>query len=636
MKHTLLLLFLFQITFSNAQQKATDSLINLYSKCKIDTQRIDLSLSICNNYRDISPNKSIRFGKSAIKIAENIVDNKRLTLLYDIVGQCYDQIGDISNAIYYFNESFRIAYSIHDSKALARIKLNLGACYTDIGNYPLAIEYCKIAIEYFEKNKDNLGVCRSEIYTSDALYKSGNADDAFYYLERAKRISLKSNHYLMHYIYTNTAEAFYLKKEFALAIENVSKSQIISDSLNDLYAAAANYLLLSKVYLSLNDPKKAKLNVLKGLEIAKSSNIRESLVEAYNIYSNVLEKERNYADAFKYKCLFMTANDSDQSASNNNIIQTFENERSSHYLAMIKAKEKQKEAELKRQNLVIAVTLGTLFVLFGIMILIFYSRNRLKTANLNVELAYKELIVSNEQIRQQSKHIEELNNQKDKLFAIIAHDLRGPLKNLKSILNLLDADKLSKEKFQAALPLLIRGVSHTIDLVENLLYWSKSQLKGTTISGSNFDIHELIQNQIELFEKQANDKQIVITNEAPSNTFAFADKSMIDLVLRNLVANAIKFCYPEGIIAITAKRIPNYIEISVCDEGVGIEAENIDKIFQSKERFTTLGTNKEIGTGLGLLLCKEFIERNNGQIGVESKSGKGSKFWFTLPIAELP
>ena len=161
-------------------------------------------------------------------------------------------------------------------------------------------------------------------------------------------------------------------------------------------------------------------------------------------------------------------------------------------------------------------------------------------------------------------------------------------------------------------------------------------MKGITISGSNFDIHELIQNQIELFEKQANDKQIVITNEAPSNTFAFADKSMIDLVLRNLVANAIKFCYQEGIIAITAKRIPNYIEISVCDEGVGIEAENIDKIFKSKERFTTLGTNKEIGTGLGLLLCKEYIERNNGQIGVESKSGKGSKFWFTLPIAELP
>ena len=198
-------------------------------------------------------------------------------------------------------------------------------------------------------------------------------------------------------------------------------------------------------------------------------------------------------------------------------------------------------------------------------------------------------------------------------------------------MNLLAAGTITIEKFKTIVPNLLNSVSTTSELVDNLLHWSKSQLTGATIYSSNFDINELAQTQLSLFERQTLDKKLELTNEIPSKTFVYADKNMIDLVLRNLVGNSIKFCNANGKITITHKQFEDYIEVSVADNGIGIAPENIDKVFQSKERYTTIGTNKEMGTGLGLLLCKDFVEKNNGTIGVESKVNKGSRFWFTLP-----
>ena len=163
--------------------------------------------------------------------------------------------------------------------------------------------------------------------------------------------------------------------------------------------------------------------------------------------------------------------------------------------------------------------------------------------------------------------------------------------------------------------------------------WSNNQLKGEIIENSYFDMHDLVHKQIELFEMQAFEKQIVLKNEIPIGTLLFADKNMIDIIMRNFVSNAIKFCNESGNVIISSKRQEDSVEISVQDEGVGIPVENLEKIFQEKGRFTTLGTNKEQGTGIGLMLCKTFVGKQNGRIGVESKENEGSRFWFTIPIS---
>lgn len=645
MKQVLTILFLFHFTFSFSQQKLIDSFLNEYNKSTVDTAKIDLILKVSEPLSDMSPQKAIFYGKAALKIAQTINDTHRESLLYNMIGQGYDQIGNMADAISNFNEGFKVATQCNNLADLAQLKLNLGVSYANIGNEKLAIEYYKSAEHYFQLLNDSIGLCKSDVDLSDAFYQLNNPDSSLYYIEKGMGISVKIKNYWLGYLYDNAAEAYFRKKDFGLAKDYANKSIAVAEKLSDLYILADDYLVLAKANLAIGDVANAALYANKGLSTAKQTNIKENLIDAYNIISQVFENQHKYEEALKYKTLYITVKDSVQSAINNNILQAYEYEKRDEEMAMIKADKLQKDAELKKQHAISVVILGTLLLVICISGYIFYSRNKLRNANRAIEKAYeevntkqqeiikqnRELIWNNEQIKSQANHIEQLSNVKDRLFTIISHDLRAPLTTLKGILNLLAAGTITIEKFKTIVPNLLNSVSTTSELVDNLLQWSKSQLTGATIYSSNFDINELAQTQLSLFERQTLDKKLELTNEIPSKTFVYADKNMIDLVLRNLVGNSIKFCNANGKITVTSKQFEDYIEVSVADNGIGIAPENIDKVFQSKERYTTIGTNKEMGTGLGLLLCKDFVEKNNGTIGVESKVNKGSRFWFTLP-----
>ncbi len=649
LKHFFSIQFLFLSSISFSQLKFSDSIWNDFNNCKIDTSKIDKIIFASDYLRDSKPDAAIEYGKAALAIAQRIKDSKREGLLMDLIGQGYDQKGDIANAIAYFNGSFRIANERHDINAIAGIKLNLGACYTDVGNFKLGVSAYKSAVDYYAQINDKKLLCRSEVFLSDALYKSNNPDSSLFYLEKAKPLSIELSGYLLHYIYTNFAECYFLKGNYKLARENVTLAMGLSEKLNDLYALSADYLVLAKVYLAQNDYKNAELYVKKGYEIAIETQIRENLIDSYKIFSSVYEKQGKYQEALKYKSLFIITKDSLESALNDYILQDYENEKRDETFAMMKADELSKNAELRRQKYIIVFFVFALIMFIGITIYIFYSRITLKKANIEIELINRELnnkqkeiiaqneilIRSNEQISLQSEDIKKLSNLKDRLFSIISHDLRSPLNSLQTVLSLFLDGNLSQDKFQTIVPNLVKGVSTTSDLVENLLHWSKSQLTGATIVSIQFDINLIAQRQIILFEKQASDKQIELINEIRASTLVFADIDMIDLVLRNLVANAIKFCLPNRKITISASQTEEYVTVNVNDEGIGISTENIQKVFQDKERFSTRGTANEAGTGLGLLLCKDFIEKNNGTIGVESKLSVGTRFWFTLPIGEV-
>ena len=182
--------------------------------------------------------------------------------------------------------------------------------------------------------------------------------------------------------------------------------------------------------------------------------------------------------------------------------------------------------------------------------------------------------------------------------------------------------------------MLANNVGHTSELLENLLHWAKSQLQGETIHPVHFDLKTMVDHKMNLLEKKALEKGIHIQNKMQENTCILADQHMIELVLRNLLANAIKFCKKDDSITITAEADDKLTTVCVCDTGVGIPEKNLKKLFAS-ETFTTQGTESEKGTGLGLLLCKDFVEKNNGNIWVESTLDKGSQFYFTVPNASL-
>jgi PAS domain S-box-containing protein len=232
-------------------------------------------------------------------------------------------------------------------------------------------------------------------------------------------------------------------------------------------------------------------------------------------------------------------------------------------------------------------------------------------------------------LQQQADQLKSLNGVKDKLFSIISHDLRSPLASLAELLNLAKTGNLTGQEFTTFISLVSDNVGYTSTLLENLLHWSRSQIKGEGINPQSFDIYEVVGKEVKYFTKNAADKKISIIDKTVPGNFVFADKDMIQLVVRNLISNAIKFCNPSDTITLSAITGQHYTTVSVIDTGVGMNKESTAKLFGA-DIFTTRGTQDEYGTGLGLMLCKDFVEKNGGTIRVDSELGKGSTFTFTL------
>jgi signal transduction histidine kinase len=235
-------------------------------------------------------------------------------------------------------------------------------------------------------------------------------------------------------------------------------------------------------------------------------------------------------------------------------------------------------------------------------------------------------------LRLQSDQLLGMNQLKDRLFSIIAHDLRGPLINLNDIIKMLNEGMITEEEFKSFVPQLSKNIGYTTGLLENLLFWSKSQLQGEIVKPVYFNLREVSGNILNLFENIIREKEIIIENNIDLNCKVYADKDMIQLVVRNLVSNAVKFSKRGGNIKLTTRTEGNNTIICVRDTGVGISQADQKKLFEL-ETFTTRGTDNEQGTGLGLLLCKDFIEKNGGTIWVESELSKGSKFCIRIPDA---
>lgn len=275
-------------------------------------------------------------------------------------------------------------------------------------------------------------------------------------------------------------------------------------------------------------------------------------------------------------------------------------------------------------------------LLFGVVI--YYQRTRhLKFKNEEltelVEVRTIDIRKQNDEITQQKEELKRLNAIKDKLFSIVSHDLRGPINSFSGILRLLSSGSITNEETTSLTTSLEEDLNRLKNLLDNLLNWAKTQMQGIKSDQVSFHLSSVVNENMALFEKEAAKKQIQLVNKIEENTNVKADAEMTKLVLRNLINNAIKFTPEKGEILIQAKNSGEFVEIWVVDNGVGIPEEIVGKLFSKDYHYSKLGTSKEDGSGLGLLLCREFIEENGGKIWVESKESVGSAFKFTLKKA---
>jgi ligand-binding sensor domain-containing protein/signal transduction histidine kinase len=242
---------------------------------------------------------------------------------------------------------------------------------------------------------------------------------------------------------------------------------------------------------------------------------------------------------------------------------------------------------------------------------------------------------TNEALRKSEKNLMELNATKDKFFSIISHDLKNPFSSLLSISDLMveSFNDTEREDHKAGFKKINESVKHLLDLLENLLTWSSSQRGRIKYDPVKFNLSTLVQENINLHKLLAEKKGILLVSSKPDELYAYGDRDMINSVIRNLVTNAVKFTNKDKKVEIRLETRNKDIEVKIVDEGIGINPEQLKKLFRIDEKFKSTGTAGEKGTGLGLIICREFVEKNGGEISVKSIPGKGSIFSFTVPMA---
>ena len=287
--------------------------------------------------------------------------------------------------------------------------------------------------------------------------------------------------------------------------------------------------------------------------------------------------------------------------------------------------------ERKNQSLELELDFGTGIRTYKIQVIPILDKKSIFSGTL---IQFDDITVVKEtsaQLIQQAEELKKLNQLKDKLFSIISHDLKGPILGIRDLVKLTSDGIVSKDEFFEILPEVSKNMDSVSLLLENLLAWTSSQLKGEYVEKSHFDVIQLLKQEQVLFTGLAKEKDINIHLEALGQLYANADKNMIDLVVRNLISNALKFSQAGDTVLLKASQIGNEISIKVKDTGAGISEENLEKLIRG-ESFTTSGRRNETGTGLGLILVRDYILKNDGKFNIKSELNVGSEFEFTLPL----
>jgi len=546
--------------------------------------------------------------------------------------------GEYDEALSHHQESLKFWEEIGDEKGIANSYNNMGVIYQELGNYDRAYDYYQRSLVIFKKLNSTSDIVNMTLHIGDIYLQRKQYDKALEYYSDAELIGKQINNKKLKSItLSNIGEAYNLKGEYLKALDYQKKALVLKEEIGDKRRLSITYTELGIIYKNVEDYKQALQYLNKGLEVAAEIKFKYQMIKCYLNLSEVYQNLNNYKKSLEYFKLYIDGKDKLYSEESQQTIAEFqakyqlekkdkENERLRH-------SEQLNKAQIRNQQLIIGFVLFSLIGSFIIMVI--FQRRYQQNQKLNVQLSLKNKEIEQQQINEEklNKKLKEASETKDKFFSIVAHDLKSPFNALLVLTNLLidDYDTFTEDERKQFIRQIKASSENTFSLLQNLLDWASTQMGKTMVVPENIDISKILQEAITLLTPTAKNKKIRIISNIPENTIAWGDKNMVSTVILNLVSNAIKFTPIDGQIEINSSVSNHHLEVLVADTGVGISPKNIEKLFRPDQKIQTVGTAKETGTGLGLILCKEFIEKNNGKIWVTSKLSEGSQFYFTLP-----
>ncbi|MDP5231049.1 MAG: tetratricopeptide repeat-containing sensor histidine kinase [Cellulophaga sp.] len=561
----------------------------------------------------------------AIQLCMEIKADSTLLFAYNVKALQKLQVEDYEEAYKLYNKAIPI--SIRNKDVFNEIKLmtNLATLFLLLGDIQEALPYYEKALILGEKNNSrfntavinsNLGYLQVKNKNFEkALYHLNKSIPEFQYLDRKEWLS---------FAYITKGDLYLEKNNPEEALKYFELSKKSHEKLEDKVRKADLLSGIAKAHLQLNDYQNAEVFALEGLATAEKQNYQAGIISLTEILYKVNKVKKNDELALKYLEKLKTITDSSALKDKKNAL-TMLKAKTSFQQEQDKLKQATDKALAQQENYIMYSLMA---VAFAILVSFYiYKKNNLVN-KLNTELNEKAITLEESQ-----KSLLYANETQEKLFSIISHDLKSPINGLKNLLLLIKVGSITPSEFLDFVPKLYNDVDAMSFTLNNLLSWSKSQMNGFVNHADIFNLKEEVQKNIQLLQENANQKQIRIENKITENAFAFADVNQFNLVVRNLLNNGIKFTKLNGEIIVSAKMKNEKWEIAVSDNGVGITPEVLKDLFTDNSALkSTYGTNNEKGTGLGLLLCKEMVEKNKGEIGVNSTINEGTTFYFTIPI----
>jgi signal transduction histidine kinase len=655
------------VVSAGAQTPTIDSLRSVAENTPNDSVRIRayLALSTAHNFRDISKSRqyleeakrlaeerdwdwavgmslvnfgyvsalegdftsAIRFGNQALPVLSRLPDSLYVSTVLNNLGDYHLELGHYDEAYLNFTESFRKARKQRDTLIQLVALHNVGKVFKELGQYDRALDHFDASLTISRQIDDSLGEAYYLLELGDVLHREAHHDSALSVLRRAlhterltraleiepRTLDLIGDTYLELGRYPES-RAYY---DSALAIHQKN---------NNAFGRAQSTLGISNMLIRQKKFKEAEEAVRRSLELSRSMNAMTIERECYALLAQVKEQLRQYSEALEY---YKRSRKIDQEIFSQEMLEKlsseqirFETEARDFQIDQLNRLEEAQREVIRREVLIRNILIILIAVIVILLFTVYRSGRRRRKIN-------QLLIEHQAELVRRQEELVQLNEVKDKFFSIISHDLRSPVNSMGAILEMVEKGQVTPEEFPVLAKELRNQFTHTKSLLNNLLDWALLQMDKLTLQPAAIDLREVVSENFRLM-KSLYTKPIEMQNGIVPQTTAYADFNTINLVIRNLLLNAIKFTDSGGYVRVTAEDKGSNWEVTVADNGIGIDPDAQRQLFDRTALYSTRGTAEEKGTGLGLILCKEFVERNGGRIRVESTPGKGSMFSFTV------
>lgn len=638
---TNLLLFLIILSWtheSNSQSMfKVDSLKSVLNSSE-GVNRIQVLNLLASNLRESEQELALKYALEAETLSHSSQNISEESLAKENIGWIYYRRGNWLKSFEYTVEAYELAIQSKNNNVAARLLNSMGALFYEQRNFIQAIDQFKKAYLFSKQEGDLYTQIRSLNNVAFSFSQMEEYDSALFYANFSKRTNQKSGSpYLTAFANRVIGDVHYNRGQYDSAAI-IFKSSLEDSRIQNVKTTEASVThRLGATYLKLGRLGDAEKILKEGIRVSEENKFLDELAKNHKFLSQVYAAKGEIKKAFEEQSIYLILNDSLVDKGSRDRIALlqgmFQENLDKSELDLLKAQNENQAQRLKlikRNNWIVGV--GVVLI-FGLMVWLYVLNRNIKKYN-NYLLEQKTKIKEqNKDLEAKSIQLEKINETKNKLFSILGHDLKGPVGQVKSVVDLLMEGVLSREEFDQLVKVLYKDIDTVHSTLNNTLKWSMSQMEGFKIKKSSFNLSEIVDSNITLIGPQLIEKNISISNDMPDKVKVFADSDLMEVVIRNIMNNAVKFSNRNEKIEITVSIENQLVKWCVLDHGIGMTQKQIKEILAKDYTITNSqqGTEMEKGSGLGLQLCKEFIRMNEGDIFIESAEGKGTKICVTIP-----